>query len=54
MKDMARPIKETPILHCKDAYRFMKRMTEKNHKESQEQREKRLQDYQLALSIFKK
>ncbi len=48
---MARPIKETPILFGKDAARFQKRMEEKRA-ESLEDRERRLSNYKLAMSIF--
>lgn len=51
---MARPIKETPILYGKDARRFIDRMKDCSRKETAEQREKRLRDYRLALSILKK
>lgn len=51
---MARPIKETPILYGKDARRFIDRMKDGSRKETAEQREKRLRDYRLALSILKK
>lgn len=50
---MARPIKETPILFGEDARRFEKRMQIKRS-ETPEQREKRMNDYELALSILKK
>lgn len=48
---MARPIRETPILHGKDARRFEERM--KNPpKETEEQRAQRLKDYEYIKSIF--
>lgn len=50
---MARPIKETPILFGEDARRFEERM--KNPpKETKEERERRLANYHLIMSIFKK
>lgn len=50
---MARPIKETPILFGEDARRFEERM--KNPpKETKEERERRLKDYEIAMKIFKK
>lgn len=49
---MARPIKETPILFGEDACRFEARMKEKR-RETPEQREKRIKDYELAMKIFK-
>lgn len=48
---MARPIKETPILHGEDASRFIQRMNE-NRKESPDKRKRRLTNYKLAMSIF--
>lgn len=49
---MARPIKETPILYGEDARRFMERM--KNPpKETKEERERRLKDYEAAMKILK-
>lgn len=50
---MARPIKETPILHGKDARRFLERMAE-GRKETPEQRERRIKDYKLLMSRFVK
>lgn len=50
---MARPIKETPILHGDDARRFLARMTE-GRKETPEQRERRIKDYKLLKSRFVK
>ena len=44
----------TPILYGKDARRFIDRMKDGSRKETAEQREKRLRDYRLALSILKK
>lgn len=49
---MARPIKETPILFGEDARRFEARMKEKR-RETPEQREQRIKDYELAMKIFK-
>ncbi len=48
---MALPIKPTPILFGEDARRFEKRMKEKR-KESPEDRERRLRNYETAMSIF--
>lgn len=50
---MARPIKETPILHGEDARRFLARMNE-GRKETPEQRERRIKDYKLLKSRFVK
>lgn len=50
---MARPIKETPILFGEDARKFEARMKERR-RETPEQRERRLKNYKLAMSIFKK
>lgn len=48
---MARPIRETPILHGEDARRFEERM--KNPpKETKEQRERREKNYEYIKSIF--
>jgi len=50
--DMARPIKETPILYGEDARRFLERM--KNPpKETKEERERRLKDYEAAIKMLK-
>lgn len=51
-KDMAKPIKETPILFGEDARRFEARMKEKRT-ESPEERERRLANYYLIMSIMK-
>ena len=51
--DMARPIKETPILHGEDARRFLARMAE-GRKETPEQRERRIANYKLLKSRFVK
>lgn len=49
---MARPIKETPILFGKDARKFEERM--KNPpKETKEQREQRLKDFDAAMKMLK-
>ena len=49
---MARPIKETPILYGEDARRFLERM--KNPpKETKEERERRLKDYEAAMKMLK-
>lgn len=48
---MARPIKETPILFGEDARRFEARMKEKRT-ESPEERERRLENYRLIMSIM--
>ncbi len=48
---MARPIKDTPILFGEDARRFEARMQEKRN-ESEEEREKRLQNYALAIQML--
>lgn len=49
---MARPIKETPILFGKDARKFEERM--KNPpKETKEQREQRLKDFEVAMKMLK-
>lgn len=48
---MARPIKETPILYGEDARKFLERM--KNPpKETKEEREKRLKDYEAAMKML--
>lgn len=49
--DMARPIKETPILEGDDARRFIERMNE-TRAESTEKRRRRLANYKLAMSIL--
>ena len=51
--DMARPIKETPILYGKDARRFEERMKHPR-KETKEQREQRLKDYEYFIKTLKK
>lgn len=52
-RSMARPIKETPILFGEDARKFEERM--KNPpKETKEERERRLANYDLIMSILKK
>lgn len=49
---MARSIKETPILFGEDARRFEERM--KNPpKETKEQREERLKNYEAAMKMLK-
>lgn len=50
-KNMARPIKDTPILFGEDARRFEARMQEKRN-ESEEERKKRLQNYALAIQML--
>lgn len=50
-KNMARPIKETPILEGEDARRFVERMNE-TRVESAEKKRRRLANYKLAMSIF--
>ena len=51
--DMARPIKETPILFGEDARRFEERM--KNPpKESEASRKRREANYRAAMSMFVK
>jgi hypothetical protein len=48
---MARPVRETPILHGKDAKRFLERM--KNPpKETPEEKKRRLEDYHLMMRVF--
>ncbi len=50
---MARPIKETPILFGADAKRFEARM--KNPpKETPEERERRLEDFRIALEMLER
>lgn len=51
-KNMAKPIKETPILFGEDARRFEARMKEKRT-ESPEDRANRLAAYHLIMSIMK-
>ena len=48
---MARPIKETPILFGKDARRFEERMKQVR-KETPEEREQRLADFELAMKML--
>ena len=48
---MARPIKETPILFGEDARRFEERMKQVR-RETPEERERRLANYELALKMF--
>ncbi|MCM1040855.1 MAG: hypothetical protein NC396_00320 [Bacteroides sp.] len=48
---MARPIKDTPVLRGEDAWRFMERMNE-DRKESAKKKQRRLENYKLAMSIF--
>lgn len=50
---MARPIKETPILFGEDARRFEERMKHPR-RETKEERERRIANYNLIMSIFKK
>ena len=50
---MARPIKETPILFGEDARRFEERMKQV-HRESPEERERRLANYALFLKMLEK
>lgn len=50
---MARPIKETPILYGEDARRFEERMKQPR-KETKEQREQRLKDYEYFIKTLKK
>ena len=49
---MARPIKETPILHGEDARRFLTRMAE-GRKETPEQRERRIKTYEKIMKNSK-
>ena len=51
LKDMSRPIKETPILYGKDARRFLERMKEKRT-ETPEQRAQRIADYEMIMEMF--
>ena len=48
---MARPIKETPILHGKDAERFLKRMNE-DHRVTPEENARGRANYEAILKIF--
>ncbi len=48
---MARPIKATPILYGKAARRFEQRMLEEP-KETPEERERRLRDYEMCLRML--
>ena len=48
---MARPIKETPILFGEDARRFEERMKQVR-RETLEERERRLANYELALKML--
>ncbi len=48
---MAIPIKETPILFGEDARRFERLMNE-GRKETPEQRERRLRDYEACLRMI--
>lgn len=50
---MARPIKETPILFGEDARRFEERMKHPR-KETKEQRERRLKNYEYFMKTLKK
>ena len=50
-KAMARPIKETPILFGEDARRFEERMKQVR-RETLEERERRLANYELALKML--
>lgn len=50
--NMAKPIKETPILFGEDARKFEKAM--KNpRKETPDERKRRLEHYQAVMSVFK-
>ena len=51
--NMARPIKETPILFGEDARRFEARMKEKQH-ETPEQRERRLYHYKIGMEMMQR
>ncbi len=51
--NMARPIKETPILFGEDARRFEERMKHPR-KETKEQRERRLKNYEYFIKTLKK
>ena len=48
---MARPIKETPILFGEDARRFEERMKQVR-RESPEERERRLANFELAMKML--
>ena len=48
---MARPIKETPILFGEDVRRFEERMKQVR-RETPEERERRLANYELALKML--
>ncbi len=48
---MARPIKETPILFGEDARRFEEQMKQVR-RETPEERERRLANYELALKML--
>lgn len=50
---MARPIKETPILFGEDARRFEERMKQVR-RETPEEREQRLADYELFLQMLER
>lgn len=50
--DMAKPIKETPILYGEDARRFLERMKHPR-KETKEQRERRIKDYEYIMKNSK-
>ena len=50
---MARPIKETPILFGEDARRFEERMKQVR-RESPEERERRLANYELGLEMLER
>ena len=50
---MARPIKETPILFGEDARRFEERMKQVR-RESPEERERRLANYELGLKMLER
>jgi hypothetical protein len=50
---MARPIRETPILHGKTAKRFLERMKAPK-KETPERARERWANYDLIMSIFEK
>lgn len=51
---MAKPIKETPILHGKDAERFMKAMEdEKNRPLSDEKKREIRESYEQMIKIQK-
>jgi hypothetical protein len=50
---MARPVRETPILHGKAAKRFLERMKDPK-KETLERARERWANYDLIMSIFEK